>query len=173
MVFSIRQALYFSAAYLMVAQLAVGSTRPAWAKDKAPPASPNAQSIVTQKNQSGHKVAIQIDDNDPRLMNLALNNASNIAEYYKAKGDTVQIEMVAYGPGLHMLRADSSPVKDRIAQMSLAIPHLSFAACENTRTNMSKQEGKDVPLLPEARVVPSGVVHLLELQERGFAYIRP
>ena len=47
-----------------------------------------------------HKVAIQVNQNDKAVMDLALNNAKNIAEHFKAKGETVAIELVAYGPGL-------------------------------------------------------------------------
>lgn len=106
-------------------------------------------------------------------MNLALNNAKNVLDYYQSKGETITIEIVTYGPGLHMLRADTSPVKQRIAEMSLAAPEISFAACNNTQVNMSRQEGKEVVLVSEARVVPSGVVRLIELQEKGYSYIRP
>jgi uncharacterized protein len=127
----------------------------------------------TRPSESSHKVAIHVDDNDPKVMNLALNNARNVLEYYRKKGEKVVIEIVTYGPGLHMLRADTSPVKQRIAEMSLAASELSFSACANTRAGMSKQEGKEVPLLSEARVVPSGVVRLIDLQEKGYAYIRP
>lgn len=119
-----------------------------------------------------HRVAIHVDDNDARVMNLALNNAKNVLDYYKAKGEAVAIAIVTYGPGLHMLRADTSPVKQRIGEMSMA-PEISFAACGNTQANMAKQEGKDVPLMSEARVVASGVVRLMELQKEGYAYIRP
>lgn len=120
-----------------------------------------------------HKVAIHVDQNDKKVMNMALNNVNNLAKYYKSKGDTVQIEVVAYGPGLHMLRADTSPVKDRIEMMSLAMPNLVFSACGNTHRKMSKKSGKDVPLLSEASKVPSGVVQLIALQEKGYSYIRP
>ena len=51
-------------------------------------------------------------------MNLVLNNVTNVMEYYHGKGEQAQIEVVAYGPGLHMLRDDTSPVKDRIKQLS-------------------------------------------------------
>jgi intracellular sulfur oxidation DsrE/DsrF family protein len=121
---------------------------------------------------AAHRLAIHVDDNDAKVMNLALNNAKNVLEYYKAKGETVAIEIVTYGPGLHMLRADTSPVKQRVGEMSMA-PEITFAACGNTQTNMAKQEGKDVPLMSEAHVVPSGVVRLMELQKEGYAYIRP
>jgi intracellular sulfur oxidation DsrE/DsrF family protein len=120
-----------------------------------------------------HKVAIQIDERDAKLMDLALNNARNVIEYYQAKAETVVIQVVAYGPGLHMLREDISPVKERIASMSLQYPNLSFVACANTQANQSTAEGKPVLLLSEARITPSGVVRLVELQTRGYAYIRP
>jgi intracellular sulfur oxidation DsrE/DsrF family protein len=120
-----------------------------------------------------HKVAIQVNQNDKAVMDLALNNAKNVIDYYKAKGETVAIEIVTYGPGLHMLRADTSPVKDRIAPMSLENPNIAFIACGNTQANQSRAEGKPVTLLSEAKVLPSGVVRLIELQKQGYAYIRP
>ena len=64
-----------------------------------------------------HHIAIQVDQNDPQVMNLALNNATNVIEYYRAKNEEVDIDIVAYGPGLHMLRADTSPVQDRIKRL--------------------------------------------------------
>jgi uncharacterized protein len=72
-----------------------------------------------------------------------------------------------------MLRADTSPVKDRIAPMSLENPNLKFIACGNTQANQSKAEGKPVTLISEAKVMPSGVVRLMELQKQGYAYIKP
>jgi uncharacterized protein len=120
-----------------------------------------------------HKVAIQVSQNDKAQMDLALNNAKNIADYYKARSETALIEIVTYGPGLHMLRADTSPVKDRIGPMSLENPNLKFIACGNTQANQSKAEGKQVPLIAEAIVMPSGAVRLMELQAQGYAYLRP
>jgi uncharacterized protein len=64
-------------------------------------------------------------------------------------------------------------VKQRIQQFALETPEVTFAACANTQANMAKQEGKDVPLMTEAKITPSGVVRLAELQGQGYAYIRP
>jgi intracellular sulfur oxidation DsrE/DsrF family protein len=64
-----------------------------------------------------HSLVIQVDQNDPGVMNLALNNATNVIEYYRAKGEDVDVDVVTYGPGLHMLRADTSPVQDRIKSL--------------------------------------------------------
>ena len=120
-----------------------------------------------------HQVAFHVDQNDPKLMNLTLNNVQNVTAYYESIGDTVDIQVVAYGPGLHMLRADTSPVADRIATISLELDGVSFAACGNTHRKMEAQSGNDVALLDEAEMVTSGVVQLVMLQEQGWAYIRP
>jgi intracellular sulfur oxidation DsrE/DsrF family protein len=122
-----------------------------------------------------HRIAIQVDQNDPQIMNLALGNATNIIEYYRDKNEDVEIDIVAYGPGLHMLRADTSPVQDRVRRLKdMAFPgRIQFSACNNTRQGMEKTEGHPIPIVADATVVPSGVVHLMELQEQGWSYVRP
>jgi hypothetical protein len=122
-----------------------------------------------------HRVAIQVDQNDPQVMNLALNNASNVIEYYRGKNEDVEVDIVTYGPGLHMLRDDTSPVKDRLKRLKeLAFPgKVQFSACNNTKQGMEKTEGKSVPIVADATIVPSGVVRLMELQEQGWSYVRP
>ena len=120
-----------------------------------------------------HHVAFQVNDNDPQRMNLVLNNVNNLIAAYRDMGDEVEIQIVAYGPGLHMLRADTSPVAQRIASMALEHQNVSFQACNNTIQGMQRQSGAEVTLLPEAQIVPAGVVHLVMLQEQGWSYIRP
>ncbi|SHG06698.1 DsrE family protein [Bradyrhizobium erythrophlei] len=122
-----------------------------------------------------HHIAVQVDQNDPQVMNLALNNVNAVIEYYRTKNEDVDIDVVAYGPGLHMLRADTSPVQDRIKRLKdMVFPgKIVFSACNNTKQGMEKAEGHAISILPDASVVPSGVVHLMELQERGWSYVRP
>ena len=109
------------------------------------------------------------------MINLALNNASNVIDYYRNKGDDVEVEIVAYGPGLNMLRDDTSPVKDRIKQLKeLAFPgNITFSACNVTKQGMEKREGHAITIVPQASLVPSGVVRLMELQEQGWSYVKP
>jgi uncharacterized protein len=122
-----------------------------------------------------HRIAIQVDQNDPQVMNLALNNANAVIAYYRDRNEDVAIDIVAYGPGLHMLRADTSPVQDRIKRLKdMVFPgKIQFSACNNTKLGMEKAEGHAISILPEASVVPSGVVHLMELQEQGWSYVKP
>jgi intracellular sulfur oxidation DsrE/DsrF family protein len=122
-----------------------------------------------------HHIAIQVDQNDPQVMNLALNNVNAIIETYRARNEDVDIDVVAYGPGLHMLRADTSPVQDRIKRLKdMVFPgKIQFSACNNTKQGMEKAEGHAISVVSDATIVPSGVVHLMELQEQGWSYVRP
>ncbi len=120
-----------------------------------------------------HHLVMQVDQNDAATMNLALNNAANVSSYFDGIGDRVEIEIVAYGPGLHMLREDTSPVKDRLRSFKQGMPNVTFSACNVTKTAMEKAEGKPVVIVPEARLVPSGAVRLMELEEQGWSFIKP
>jgi uncharacterized protein len=151
---------------------------PSAAKAKALPSAAKAKSLkalAAIPAPKPHRVVIQVDQNDPAVMNLALNNVTNVIDYYRAKHMDVKIDLVTYGPGLHMLRDDTSPVKDRIKQLKdYAFPStVQFSACNNTKENMEKKEGKPISIVSEAVIVPSGVVHLMELQEKGWTYVKP
>jgi hypothetical protein len=120
-----------------------------------------------------HRLVLQVNTNDAATMNLTLNNAMNAAQYYEKAGEPVKIEVVAFGPGLNMLRDDTSPVKARIETMALSTPEVSFKACGITRENMRKAEDKEIPIVPQAEVVPSGVVRVMQLEEEGWSYVKP
>ena len=134
---------------------------------------PVLKSTRSQANPKKHRVVIQVTQNDPLIMNIALNNAQNLMTHYQSKGESVEIEFVAYGPGLHMLRGDTSPVKDRLSTFALQNPTVVFSGCGNTLNNQSKQEGKEISLVSEARVVQTGIARVMELQEQGWSYVRP
>jgi intracellular sulfur oxidation DsrE/DsrF family protein len=126
-----------------------------------------------QARERTHRLVLQVDSNDPAIMTLALNNAANVDQYYSDKGEPVEIEIVTFGPGLHMLREDTSPVKARIKSIAESRPSVTFKACGNTQENMAKAENKKIPLVSQATVVKSGVVRVMELQEQGWSYVRP
>jgi intracellular sulfur oxidation DsrE/DsrF family protein len=139
-------------------------------------AAPDKTDAAASKSETAlvhppHHVVIQVSQNDPAVMNMALNNAENLTKYYRDKGEQINIEVVAYGPGLHMLRSDTSPVKVRLGV--LAMDNTTFSACGNTLNAQSKQEGKEITLVPEARIVPAGIARIMELQEQHWTYVRP
>nr|WP_294507342.1 hypothetical protein [uncultured Rhodopila sp.] len=120
-----------------------------------------------------HRVVIQVTQNDPAVMNMALNNTENLVKYYKDKGEPLQVELVAYGAGLNMVRDDTSPVKDRLAAIAGGMKNVTFDGCGKTLTAQSKQENKDIKLIPEAHIVTTGIARIVELQEQGWTYVRP
>lgn len=120
-----------------------------------------------------HKLVLQISDNSAQKMNTVMNVAVNVSKLYQDRGEEIDIKIVAFNAGLHMLRPDTSPVSKRIANFSASMPNVAFHACNNTRTAMAKKSGKDVPIFEFAEVVPAGVVSIIELQEKGYTIVRP
>jgi intracellular sulfur oxidation DsrE/DsrF family protein len=119
-----------------------------------------AQSSTPTKNRA----LFQVTDNDPARWNMILNNMQNLRD--GVGGEPIEIELVAYGPGIFMLKADSS-VKQRVAE---ALKNgVKVNVCQNTMSGM-----KLVPadMLPEIGYVPAGVVEVMRKQQQGWAYIR-
>jgi len=115
-----------------------------------------------------HKLVIQVSTDDVRTQNIAMNNAVNLQ---KALGqDNIIIEIVAYGPGLSMM-TPKSPASKRIP--SLAMQDITFSACGNTKAKMEAKSGKKIELVEGVQMVPAGVLRIMELQEQGYAYVRP
>jgi intracellular sulfur oxidation DsrE/DsrF family protein len=119
------------------------------------------------------QVAIHVDENDLQRLNMVLNNAMNIDAYYDERGEEAEIAIVAYGPGLHMLREDTSPVKDRVEMMAFEHPNITFRGCQNTADAMAEKEGTAPEMIDGVAMVESGAQHLIELQQQGWQYLRP
>lgn len=130
------------------------------------PAAVSAQSAPAPANGARkNKVVFQVSDNDPGKWGLALNNAHNVMT--DLGEDTVDMEIVVYGPGIAMLKA-GSPLAQRITATLKS--GVKVVACENTM-KAQKLEYKD--MLPDIGYVPAGVVELIKKQQQGYAYIRP
>lgn len=120
-----------------------------------------------------HKLVLQISDNDLQKMNTVMNVAANVSRLYSERGEEIDIKVVAFNAGLHMLRSDTSPVTERITNFAMSMPNVEFQACNNTREAMARKSGKDVPIFEFAEVVPAGVVSIIELDEQGYTVVRP
>jgi intracellular sulfur oxidation DsrE/DsrF family protein len=118
-----------------------------------------------QTGKAANKVVMQVSDNDPAKWNLALNNARNLQA--DLGRDNVEVEIVAYGPGLAMLKADSV-VANRVEEALGA--GTKIVACENT---MAAQKVTRDDMLPKVGYVKAGVVELMQKQQQGWAYLRP
>jgi intracellular sulfur oxidation DsrE/DsrF family protein len=120
--------------------------------------------LAAGKTSMTHAV-LQVSDDDPVKWNLALNNAQNMQQ---ALGkDKVKIEIVAYGPGLKMLKADSRVAARLNAALDSSV---ELAACGTT---MKKMKITKADLIGGATVVPGGVIEIMKRQSEGWSYIRP
>lgn len=111
------------------------------------------------------KVVFQVSDADPKKWTLALNNAKNAQEALGAAN--VDVEIVVYGPGIAMLKLDST-VASRLDDAKEA--GVKVVACENTMKSLSLTHND---MLPSVGYVPAGVIELMHKQKEGYAYIRP
>jgi len=133
----------------------------------AAPVAAQQTSIDSAEAASGarQKLVIQVSDNDPVKWNLALNNARNVQS--ELGKENVDIEIVAYGPGLNMVLAESVAAN----RVNTALgENVSVVACDNTMHSMKLGEAD---LMGGIRHVKAGVVHLMQRQRAGWAYIRP
>lgn len=119
-------------------------------------------------SMADYKYVLHIDDMDPSKQELVLNNVHNLLEAYPP--GQVEVEVVAYGPGLRLLFADNVNAK-RID--SLAMSGVRFSACNNTLKGMTKLLGETPKLNPDATIVPGGIVRIGELVKQGYIYIKP
>ena len=123
--------------------------------------------------QDPHKLVLQISDNDAEKMNSVLNVAVNVSKYFSEKAEEVEIQIVAFNAGVHMLRADTSPVKERLKSFGQSMQNVKFVACENTLDSMARSEGKRPALAENVAIVTAGVATLIELSEAGWTIVRP
>lgn len=120
------------------------------------------------KQPAFHKVVIQVSTNDSKTQTIALNNAANVRKAYGR--DNVDVQIVAYGPGLSLLTRKSKNA-ERVASMAMEGVH--FNACGNTMKKIARKTGHKPALVDGVAVVPAGVGRIIELEEQGYAYVRP
>jgi uncharacterized protein len=116
-----------------------------------------------------HKVVLQISDGDPFKQTLVLNVANNLVNAYGI--DNVDVQVVAFGPGLRLLFADNVN-KARIQSLA-DNAEVKFHACKNTIANMSNQLGHPLAINPVATTNSGGVARILELRKKGYELIKP
>jgi len=116
-----------------------------------------------------HLIVLQISDADPAKQTLVLNVANNLIKAYGGP-DKVDIEIVAFGPGLRLLFADNTN-DGRIT--GLADNGVRFAACGNTIAKMTELLGEKPEINNNASVVPGGAARIIELVEKGYTLIKP
>ena len=139
---------------------------------QAAPAKPEAKATEKAAPVSMHRLVLPINTDDPTTMRALISTSLNLPKYYQERNEAFTIEVVAYNAGVHMLRADTSPVKDLLRVLRTVNPNIRFVVCDATKLGMERQEGRPVTLIDGVEIVPSGPGRIIELQEAGWSYIR-
>ena len=114
------------------------------------------------------KLVIQISDSDPSKQHLALSNVYNLQKYYGL--DNIEIEVVAYGPGISLLYPEG---KEASRVRSLMAQDVIFTGCQNTLDTIKTKIGKEPELIDDVEVVRAGIARIIELQDEGYRYLHP
>jgi uncharacterized protein len=129
----------------------------------------NAQQVPLQdKPFAEHKIVLQLSDNDPRKQALVISVANNLLKFYDP--DKVAVEVVAFGPGIDLLRSESA---NRKQVESLIAQGVRFDVCLNTVDTFERETGKRPDIMPGATPVQVGVGQILFLTENGYTLVRP
>jgi intracellular sulfur oxidation DsrE/DsrF family protein len=131
-------------------------------------ASYQVQAAEDDKPFAEERIVLQISDADPSKQTLVLNVASNLIKHYGQ--DKVDIEIVAFGPGLRLMFKDNVN-SGRIDGLSAS--GVKFAACKNTMAGMSKILGHAPELQSNAVPVSAGIVRIIDLENQGFKLVKP
>lgn len=129
----------------------------------------SAQQVPLQdKPFAEHKIVLQLSDTDPRKQALVISVANNLLRFYDP--DKVAIEVVAFGPGIDLLRSESASRKQ---VESLIAQGVRFDVCLNTVDTIERETGRRPDIMPGATPVQVGVGQILFLAENGYTLVRP
>jgi hypothetical protein len=132
------------------------------------PAARAQQPPLQDKPFAEHKIVLQLSDNDPKKQSLVISVAYNLLKAYDP--DKVAIEVVAFGPGIDLLRTDNG---NRKLVESLVAQGVRFDVCLNTVETVERETGKRPEIIPAATPVQVGVGQILLLTENGYTLVRP
>lgn len=114
-------------------------------------------------------IVLQLGDGDADTQARIINVANNLIKHYGGP-DFVNIEIVAYGPGISLLFPDNTNA-ERIS--SLLVSDVKFVGCMNTVETITRKTGEKPDLIPATVPVKTGVAHLVERAGQGYVVIRP
>ena len=126
------------------------------------------QAPLQDKPFAEHKIVLQLSDNDPKKQGLVISVANNLMKFYDP--DKVAVEIVAFGPGIDLLRPENP---NRKLVESLVAQGARVDICLNTVDTLERDTGKRPDYISAATPVQVGVAQILLLTENGYTLVRP
>ena len=132
----------------------------------------NQQSEALAGTDAITKVLVHLTSSDSDTGLNTLTNLENMLKEYRKNGQNVRVEVVANGHAINLLRQDTTPFGPLIARLTREYKNLTFAACKNTIDQIQITNDEEIELIPQARLIESGIVEVIERQQQGWTYIR-
>ena len=132
-----------------------------------------ALAVPIHARTAPHQLVIHVDSPDAEVMTEALHNAANVIETEHKAGQTVAIEIVANGPGSSIFISELTPVADAVRSLHATYPAVVMSLCRISFAHTEAAMKKTLTVMPEARLVPSGAVRIMDLQQQHWAYLKP
>ena len=126
------------------------------------------QAPLQDKPFAEHRIVLQLSDNDPRKQGMVISVANNLMKFYDP--DKVAVEIVAFGPGIDLLKPDNP---NRKLVESLVAQGARVDICLNTVDTLERETGKRPEFIQAATPVQVGVAQILLLTENGYTLVRP
>jgi hypothetical protein len=126
------------------------------------------KSATAASESQTHRLVIQINKRDEDFQDHVLSNIVNLQKHYGM--DNIEMEVVAYGPGIWLV-TDKSAFTKRVE--SLMLQNVTFTACGNTLDAEEASSGKRPTLIEGVKEAEAGIARILELQEQGWSYLSP
>jgi uncharacterized protein len=126
------------------------------------------QAPLQDKPFAEHKIVLQLSDNDARKQGLVISVANNLMKFYDP--DKVAVEIVAFGPGIDLLKPDNP---NRKLVESLVAQGARVDICLNTVDTIERDTGRRPEFIAAATPVQVGVAQILLLTENGYTLVRP
>lgn len=155
----------------MSAAVAVPATKPA-DPEEAALSSYQVPAPSVLADRTTNRVLVHVTNNDPKRLLQALQDIEGLMHYYQDSRRRARVEVVANGPGLDLLRSDTSKFSEQIARLQKQYGNLKFAACQNTIDHVREEQGIKVPLLPGVIVIDSGMAEIMRRQTEGWTYLQ-
>lgn len=121
--------------------------------------------------QDANKILVHIATADGEKLKAALDDTEELLSAYQARSQKVQVEIVANAEGVELLRSDTSPYVERIAELITRYDNLAFLACSRSLEKL-RMKGIDVHLLPDVGVVPGALEEIVTRLQEGWVYIK-
>ncbi len=118
------------------------------------------------------RAVFHITSVEPARVRATLDAIEEMISAYARARRPLRLELVANAEGLHLLRADTSPARERIAQIQRDFGNIRFLACGKTIQRIELETGRVVPLLPDVETAPSALDQILLRLRGGWSYVR-